>query len=374
MISISVITVVLNAADKIEATICNVIQQRYKALEYIVIDGGSTDGTVSIIEKYKQSGDIDYFICGKDDGIYDAMNKGLMAATGDLIGFINAGDLYEQGVLDDINEKYDGKSDVIYGKTIHQMPDGSNRYSECKELIDIVKCMIFCHNSAFVSRKSLDKYGFFFFFYKIAGDYDWFLRCYFGGGSFQYVDEYVASFDWGGISTVMAGKSLMEKIHCKLPYIKQEGIKDGIQKDFENLPIELLSEKLVTEPERVAEVIKAVLGKSEAFVLYGYGVMGHLIEKLCAKYGIGIEFISDAGIERDGILSEAGYELYSAKKIGSYFGKVIISIKKDGSVEELRLPEAEGREYITFRDLGNNMLKHDNKYLHFIDEIRKIMK
>lgn len=374
MIRISVITVALNAVDKIEETICNVMQQRYKAVEYIVIDGGSTDGTVGILEMYKQSGNIDCFICEKDDGIYDAMNKGIAAATGDLIGFLNAGDLYEQGVLDDINEKYDGKSDVIYGKTIHQMPDGSNRYSDCKELMDIENGMVFCHNSAFVSRKAIDKYGNFNTDYKIAGDYEWFLRCYFGGGSFQYVDKYVASFDWGGISTVMAGKSLMEKIQCKLPYIEQEGIMDGIQKDFKNLPIELLSEKLLTEPEQVAGSIKAILGKCETFVLYGYGVMGHLIEKLCAKYGIGIEFISDAGIERDGILSEAGYELYSAKKIGSYFGKVIISIKKDGSVEELRLPEAEGREYITFRDLGNNMLKHDNKYLHFIDEIRKIMK
>ena len=113
MIRISVITVALNAADKIEETICNVMQQRYEAVEYIVIDGGSTDGTVGILEKYKQSGNIDCFICEKDDGIYDAMNKGIVAATGDLIGFLNAGDLYEQGVLDDINEKYDGKSDVI---------------------------------------------------------------------------------------------------------------------------------------------------------------------------------------------------------------------------------------------------------------------
>ena len=90
---ISVITVVYNAKDTIERTIKSVIAQLYDNYEYIIIDGGSTDGTLDIIEKYRDK--ISYFISESDEGIYDAMNKGVLKATGDYVAFINADDWYE---------------------------------------------------------------------------------------------------------------------------------------------------------------------------------------------------------------------------------------------------------------------------------------
>lgn len=89
---ISVITVVFNAAQVLEETIKSVLEQTYKEIEYIIIDGGSSDGTLDIIHKYKDK--VSYWISEKDNGIYDAMNKGIIASTGPWIHFLNAGDLY----------------------------------------------------------------------------------------------------------------------------------------------------------------------------------------------------------------------------------------------------------------------------------------
>ena len=94
---ISIITVVFNGEKYLEQTIQSVINQTYDNVEYILIDGGSTDGTVDIIKKYGVQ--IDYWISESDSGIYDAWNKGLSLATGDIIGFCNADDFYEQTTL-----------------------------------------------------------------------------------------------------------------------------------------------------------------------------------------------------------------------------------------------------------------------------------
>ena len=90
---ISVVTVSYNAIATIEQTILSVINQKYSAIEYIIIDGGSTDGTVDIIKKYEDK--ISYWVSERDNGIYDAMNKGIRHATGKIVGIINSDDWYE---------------------------------------------------------------------------------------------------------------------------------------------------------------------------------------------------------------------------------------------------------------------------------------
>ena len=101
---ISVITVVLNNKSTIEETIKSVLNQKYPNLEYIIIDGGSTDGTLDIINKYNEQ--IDYLKSEKDLGIYDAFNKGLKIASGDLIGFINSDDIYTENCFKILKEYY----------------------------------------------------------------------------------------------------------------------------------------------------------------------------------------------------------------------------------------------------------------------------
>ncbi len=90
---VSIITVVYNNVDTIGASIESVLNQDYSNIEYIVIDGQSDDGTVDIIQKYAES--IDVFVSEKDEGLYDALNKGISLATGDIVGILHADDLFE---------------------------------------------------------------------------------------------------------------------------------------------------------------------------------------------------------------------------------------------------------------------------------------
>ncbi len=111
---ISIVTVVKNSSNTIEKTIQSVISQKYKNLEYLIIDGNSTDGTLEIIKKYKKN--ISLLISQSDDGIWDAMNKGVSLANGDLICFLNSGDTYNQGALDIVNNYFENKDiDFLFG-------------------------------------------------------------------------------------------------------------------------------------------------------------------------------------------------------------------------------------------------------------------
>ena len=114
-LKISIITVVKNNKDTIEKNILSLINQNYKNYEHIIIDGGSEDGTIEEINKYKK--DIKYFISEKDKGIYDAMNKGINKAEGDIIGILNADDYYFSNALEIVKnyfEKYK-EIDFLFG-------------------------------------------------------------------------------------------------------------------------------------------------------------------------------------------------------------------------------------------------------------------
>ena len=115
---VSVITATYNSENTIQRTIDSVIGQDYKDIEYIIIDGGSTDRTIHILEENTDK--ISYFISEKDNGIYDALNKGIKLATGDIIGFLNSDDVYySQCVVSWMLSFFENeKSDVVYGNLI----------------------------------------------------------------------------------------------------------------------------------------------------------------------------------------------------------------------------------------------------------------
>ena len=111
---ISIITVVKNSSNTIEETIKSVLAQEYKNLEYIIIDGGSTDGTLEIIQKYTEN--ISIVLSEKDSGIWDAMNKGINLANGDLVGFLNSGDIYYNNALQTVNRYFlENQIDFLFG-------------------------------------------------------------------------------------------------------------------------------------------------------------------------------------------------------------------------------------------------------------------
>ncbi len=194
---ISIITIVYNGEKYLEQTIQSVINQDYDNVEYIIIDGGSTDATLEIVKKYENQ--IDYWVSEKDNGISDAFNKGVFCTYGDLIGIINADDYYEPEIFSDISKLYkEDKEFIIYGKTYKITTDGEKLIKKDNK---ISWCMSvpFSHCSSFVSKSYYKRYGLFDEKYRIAMDVDLLMR---GLNKIDYIsiDKYIATQRDGGIS------------------------------------------------------------------------------------------------------------------------------------------------------------------------------
>jgi glycosyltransferase involved in cell wall biosynthesis len=194
---ISIITVVYNGVTTLEQTMLSVIDQTYKNIEYIIIDGGSTDGTVDIIKKYEKH--TAYWISEPDKGIYYAMNKGIEKATGEWINFMNSGDwFYSEFILNDIfmNEE-NTYSDVIYG-SIYCNLKGKIVHITPKKLKNIKKKFPFYHQASFVKRNVIPYFDTKF---KIVADYDMFYKLYNGGYVFKEINIDIAFYDGNGLSS-----------------------------------------------------------------------------------------------------------------------------------------------------------------------------
>lgn len=175
---VSIVSVVYNDKDKIEQTILGVLNQNYKNFEYIIVDGGSKDGTIDIIKKYEDK--ISCWVSEKDNGIYDAMNKGIDLANGEWINFMNAGDTFcSNDVLECIFANKNISSDLIYGGAIFRDSGGvlipkpaSNK------LDDLWKKSQFGHESLF-TRSVILRENKFDLHYRVAADYDFIMKCYY---------------------------------------------------------------------------------------------------------------------------------------------------------------------------------------------------
>lgn len=191
----SVVTVCYNAVENIEKTICSVITQTSKSFEYIIIDGGSTDGTNDIINRYK--GYLNYYISESDRGIYDAMNKGIGASKGEYVIFINAGDVFSHShILDEVNNQILSESltcDLIYGDVIYKYAFGEKSVSS-QDLRKIKYDMVFSHQSTFAKTEILKKRNF-DLKYRLAADYDFLLWAYVNSFSFRHINLPVSVID-----------------------------------------------------------------------------------------------------------------------------------------------------------------------------------
>jgi len=178
---ISIITVVYNRIHDLEKTISSIKNQDYHAIEYIVVDGGSKDGTVDVIKKYADQKIISKWISEKDNGLYDAMNKGLKLASGDFVWFINAGDeLFSSNILSLIFKNYQS-TDVFYGDAMIVDEDGKDiglrRLSPPENLTwkSLQWGMVVSHQSFIVRREKAVSYKNELFPH--SADIDWMIRC-----------------------------------------------------------------------------------------------------------------------------------------------------------------------------------------------------
>lgn len=197
----SIITVCFNSEKTIERTIRSVLNQTYHDFEYIIVDGASTDGTLEIIKKYEPlfNGKMKW-ISEKDRGIYDAMNKGIRSAAGELIGLLNSDDYYENDALGKIAEVYTHNDySIIYG-AVRAVWDGREVMVYVKNHEFIEQDMI-AHPSCFVTRKIYDKFGGYSLKYPYSADYEFMLRIR-KEKEIQYIRIYdiITNFSNGGAS------------------------------------------------------------------------------------------------------------------------------------------------------------------------------
>ncbi|GHX01111.1 Colanic acid biosynthesis glycosyl transferase WcaE [Vibrio cholerae] len=205
---ITVVTVVYNGEAFLEDTILSVINQTYDNVEYIIIDGGSTDATLDIIRKYEHA--IDYWVSEKDQGIYDAMNKGITLATGDWINFMNGGDaFYNNTTLDHVFKKNDlSVFDIIYGNHQVVYPSGRKRLARAGQLTNMWKGSQFCHQATFVKSK-YHKKNKFNISTEIVADFELFYNAWRANKKFHFIDVVIARFEAGGVSDIKRIDSIL---------------------------------------------------------------------------------------------------------------------------------------------------------------------
>ena len=187
---ITVITVSFNCKEEIKTTIKSVINQSYPNIEYIIVDGGSEDGTLDVIKKYTEY--IDYWISEPDKGLYDAMNKGIQLSQGKWIIFLNAGDtFFTEKTVENVVLKTGGKNvDILYGDAIVSFK-GMEKIFRAGPPEKLEKEMVLAHPSTFVKSKVL-KENLFDTSYKVAADFELIRRLWKKGKKFMYVNEIIS--------------------------------------------------------------------------------------------------------------------------------------------------------------------------------------
>ncbi len=197
-VKISIITISYNSAKTIERTIKSVISQHYDNLEYIIIDGNSSDGTQKIIEKYKER--ISFYISEPDKGISDAFNKGISYATGELICMINSDDVMSAGAAQRVADSFENGIDVYYGDVISIDQYGNDIRRQPRRLSRFIFSQPLYHQSTYITRKAYEKYGTYDVALKMAMDYELLYKMYSDGAQFKYIPAVLSEFSLEGLS------------------------------------------------------------------------------------------------------------------------------------------------------------------------------
>lgn len=208
---LSLITICFNNVDYIQSTFDSVMKQDFLNLEYIVIDGGSTDGTLAIIQSYNKI--ITHCISEPDNGIYDAINKGIKQATGDWIGLLHAGDMLEgERVLTRIMD-LTGNADFIYADLLYVRANDTNRVvrnwvSGSFSALKLKMGWMPPHPTVYVNRLLFEEFGLYDCSFRIAADYDWLLRVLKTSVRVVYLPELIVRMRMGGASNRDVGHVL----------------------------------------------------------------------------------------------------------------------------------------------------------------------
>lgn len=199
---VTIITVTYNCENSIAKTIESIINQTYNNIEYLIIDGNSTDNTINIIKKYAELDSRIKYISETDEGIYDAMNKGISMSSGDILNFINSADLIlDKTAIENIVTEFTLNKNVelLYSNIV--AGDNYIKYNNRINKISFIRRKSICHQAMFVKRNIFDKTGLYDTKYKIVADRDWFIKCYKNKVTMKHIDKFYIFFDVNGVSS-----------------------------------------------------------------------------------------------------------------------------------------------------------------------------
>ena len=207
---VSIITVTYNAKDFLEETFRSVWSQTYPHIEYSVVDGASTDGTRELIEANRDK--IARWVSEPDKGLYDAMNKGIRMAKGELIGIVNASDYFEPDTVGTVVQAFMEHPEVgiFHGNVNMLNEDGSFFKLKKPRSNDLAGGMCYYHPTCFVARSVYEQLGGYDLAFRYSADYDFLLRCQVADIPFLYIDKVLSNFRRGGVSTTSKQTGMRE--------------------------------------------------------------------------------------------------------------------------------------------------------------------
>lgn len=316
---VSIITVVFNAQEYLENTIKNITLLDYTNIEYIIIDGGSTDETVNIIKKYSTY--ISYWISEPDKGIYDAMNKGIERVTGEWIIFMNAGDTFFNSTtintfINDVNtdtELYNGAINFIdEDKVIYKPPHG------LEKVWVTVPCW---HQASFIKASLMKKYNY-SLEYKIAGDHDFYLKCFVNNKKFQFTNKVLANMLAGGLHKQQAKLAQIESMKIIADYAPNiDFVYNSVF--YKNFHIKSPSSNNLLFSRNFSlysTQLENIKNRYSNIVLYGYGTIGKNIETILQNK---ITYITD---KNENILIQNKKFISISKLKNIQFDIILISV------------------------------------------------
>ncbi len=362
---ISVIMATYNAQETIRQAIESVIGQSYPQKELILIDGGSTDGTPEIIKEYETH--VAYWSSEPDDGVYDAMNKGIAKATGDVIAFLNSDDWYEPEIFGKISDCFaaDGP-DILVCMANCVLGDHVYRDRESyRDIEDLQIHMIYYHQGMFAKREVFERIGTFDLRYQIVADYDWTLRAYRQGCRFQTIPDAVVNYRCDGFSSIQSLLVFEEvrEIACAQPASEEtvrrrNAFYGGMEDRFL-----LTLYNLVWKKD--GAFVRSLCREGVSWHIWGAGAYGRMSCKLFWSVGIAVEGF----IDNDRTVRECyGYSVLSPEELTGAEWICIGSRKYEKEIREQILAMGYPPErIISFTDFKSSMIEYGKK--HYMNDV-----
>lgn len=320
--NVSILTVCKNSEATIRQTVESVLHQNYKNIEYIIIDGGSTDRTIEIIHEYQITSDGRlHYISENDYGIYDAMNKGILRATGDVIGIINSDDWYEPDAVERVVNCFEETdAEAVYGEMWLIDQNGRREYHTWHSTFPPHPCI-------FVKRKIYQNHGMFDTRYRIAADRDLLLRFMTAGIKFEHIDAILANFRRTGISNTRILECAEETYKIDLKYFGKcsECLnRSAIEEKYERSRLLYISQN---RPQIIWKILEEQNFDLDNVAIFGAGNCGKELLTILRACSVPVCLLADNDRSKWG-LEYCGTKIYSPEILRSFTGHVIITVTR----------------------------------------------